>query len=135
MRGGGGVGGGVTMVVGMVVGGDPGLAVAVSEFAAVLAILFVLFTLFVQATTLGLAMHLLGLDKLTRVEMALRDRVLALSRINVARHLQEIIRTHNTEVDQLDVDPASAGAPETQTPPPGPALRLRERPQGRLLAL
>ena len=131
----GGLRGAVTIVLAMVVSGDSRLPVAVSEFAAVLAILFVLFTLFVQATTLGLAMRLLGLDKLTRVEMALRDRVLALSRINVARHLQEIIRTHNTEVEQLDVDPASAGAPELDTPPPDLALSLDERLTVGLLTL
>jgi monovalent cation:H+ antiporter, CPA1 family len=131
----GGLRGAVTIVLAMVVAGDDRLPSQVSQFAAVLAILFVLFTLFVQATTLGLAMHLLGLDKLTRVEMALRDRVLALSRISVARHLQEIIRTHNTEVEQLDVDPASAGAPELDTPPPDLALSLDERLTVGLLTL
>jgi len=131
----GGLRGAVTIVLAMVVAGDDRLPSQVSQFAAVLAILFVLFTLFVQATTLGLAMRLLGLDKLTRVEMALRDRVLALSRINVARHLQEIIRTHNTEVEQLDVDPASAGAPEIETPPPDLALSLDERLTVGLLTL
>ena len=34
---------------------------------------FVLFTLFVNATSLGLVMRLLGLDKLSRLELALRD--------------------------------------------------------------
>ena len=68
-----------------------------------------LFTLFVNATTLGLVMHLLGLDKLSRLELALRDRVLALSRVNVARHLQQIMRQHNARTEGIDVDPASAG--------------------------
>ena len=62
-------------------------AEAVREFTAELATLFVLFTLLVNATTLGLAMRALGLNKLSRVEVALRDRVLALSRVNVQRQL------------------------------------------------
>ena len=98
----GGLRGAVTIVLAMVAAGDTRLSDSAREFCAVLATLFVLFTLFFQATTLGVVMRLFGLDKLSAVEIALRDRVLALSRINVARHLQEIIRSHNAKVEGLD---------------------------------
>jgi CPA1 family monovalent cation:H+ antiporter len=87
----------------------------------------VLFTLFVNATTLGLVMHLLGLDKLSRLELALRDRVLALSRVNVARHLQQIMRQHNARTEGIDVDPASAGTAEAESVREDLALDLEER--------
>ena len=68
-----------------------------------------------------------GLDKLSRLELAIRDRVLALSRINVERHLQEIIRQHNERTDGFAVDPASAGDAGVEPVPPDLALDLEER--------
>jgi CPA1 family monovalent cation:H+ antiporter len=123
----GGLRGAVTIVLAMVVFSDGRLSEDVRQFAAVVATLFVMFTLFVNATTLGLVMRLLGLDQLTPVELALRDRVLALSKVNVARQIQEIIRTHNERVEGLDVDPLSAGEPEAAAPPPDLALELGQR--------
>ena len=123
----GGLRGAVTIVLAMVAAGNPELPEATRDFIAISAVLFVLFTLFVNATTLGLVMHLLGLDKLSRLELALRDRVLALSRINVDRHLQEIIRQHNERTDGFAVDPASAGDPAVEPVPPELALDLEER--------
>ncbi len=106
----GGLRGAVTIVLAMVAAGNEQLPETIRDFIALSAVLFVLFTLFVNATTLGLVMHLFGLDKLSRLELALRDRVLALSRINVDRHLQQIIRQHNERTDGFAVDPASARA-------------------------
>lgn len=123
----GGLRGAVTIVLAMVVAGDTRLPEPVREFTAELATLFVLFTLFVNATTLGVLMRLLGLDKLSRVEIALRDRVLALSRVNVQRQLRQIMREHNELVVGLDVDPASAGDAEVEAPPADLALELDER--------
>jgi len=123
----GGLRGAVTIVLAMVAASDGRLSSDVREFGAVLATLFVLFTLFVNATTLGLVMRVLGLDKLTRFELALRDRVLALSRVNVAHHLQEIIREHNVRVEGIAVDPISAGDEAVEAPPPELALDLEER--------
>ncbi len=131
----GGLRGAVTIVLAMVVAGDGRLPEQMREFVAELAILFVLFTLFISATTLGLIMRVLGLDKLSSVELALRDRVLALSRVNVARHLQEIIRTHNKRVEGIDVDPISAGEAEIEAPPPDLALTMDERLKVGLLTL
>lgn len=130
----GGLRGAVTIVLAMVAAGDERLPEQVREFTAVLATLFVLFTLFVNATTLGVVMHFLGLDRLSPVEIALRDRVLALSRINVARHLQEVIRAHNSRVEGLSVDPVSAGEAPVEAPP-DLALSLDERLKVGLLTL
>ncbi len=103
----------MTIVLAMVAAGNEQLPEPVRDFIAISAVLFVLFTLFVNATTLGLVMHLFGLDKLSRLELALRDRVLALSRVNVEKHLQQIIRQHNERTDGFAVDPASAGDPRS----------------------
>ncbi|WP_428681955.1 cation:proton antiporter [Reyranella sp.] len=123
----GGLRGAVTIVLAMVAAGHQQLPEETRDFIAISAVLFVLFTLFVNATTLGLVMHLFGLDKLSRLELALRDRVLALSRINVERHLQQIIRQHNERTDGFAVDPASAGDPAAEPVPPDLALDLEER--------
>ena len=123
----GGLRGAVTIVLAMVAAGDQRLPEEIRDFIAISATLFVLFTLFVNATTLGLLMHFLGLDKLSRLEIALRDRVLALSRVNVARHLQQIMRTHNARVDGIDADPASAGGDELEAVPDELALDIDER--------
>jgi CPA1 family monovalent cation:H+ antiporter len=131
----GGLRGAVTIVLAMVAAGDQRLPEAVREFVALSATLFVLVTLFVNATTLGLVMHVLGLDKLSRLELALRDRVLALSRVNVDRHLQEIMRQHNARVDGIDADPASAGEASIESAPAELALNLDERVKVGLVTL
>jgi CPA1 family monovalent cation:H+ antiporter len=131
----GGLRGAVTIVLAMVAAGDDRLAEDYRRFIAISSTLFVLFTLFVNATTLGLIMHLLGLDRLSRLELALRDRVLALSRVNVERHLHEIMRRHNEQIDGIDVDPASAGEAMVESVPPELALDLDERVKVGLVTL
>ena len=131
----GGLRGAVTIVLAMVAAGDERLPDDVRQFVALSATLFVLFTLFVNATTLGLIMHVLGLDRLSRLELALRDRVLALSRVNVDRHLQEIMRQHNARVDGIDADPASAGEASIESAPAELALSLGERVKVGLVTL
>ncbi len=131
----GGLRGAVTIVLAMVAASDGRLSDDIREFTAVLATLFVLWTLFVNATTLGLTIRVLGLNNLTRLELALRDRVLALSRINVAHHLQQIIREHNVRVEGIAADPISAGDEAVAAAPPELALDLEERLTVGLLTL
>ena len=131
----GGLRGAVTIVLAMVAAGDQRLPDDVREFIALSATLFVLFTLFVNATTLGLVMHLFGLDRLSRLELALRDRVLALSKVNVDRQMQQIMRVHNARVEGIAADPASAGDVEIEAPPPELALDLDERVKVGLVTL
>jgi CPA1 family monovalent cation:H+ antiporter len=130
----GGLRGAVTIVLAMVAAGNDKLPENIREFIALSATLFVLLTLFLNATTLGLFMHALGLDKLSRLEIALRDRVLALSRANVARHLQQIMRRRNA-AEGLTVDPASAGEAEIEAAPADLALDLDERVKVGLVTL
>ena len=131
----GGLRGAVTIVLGMVVAGNAQLPEKTREFIALSATLFVLFTLFVNATTLGLFMHALGLDKLSRLELALRDRVLALSKANVGRHLQQIMRRRNALADAVPVDPASDGEEVIADAPAELALDLEERVKVGLVTL
>ena len=131
----GGLRGAVTIVLAMVAAGNDKLPEDTREFIALSATLFVLFTLFVNATTLGLFMHALGLDKLSRLELALRDRVLALSKINVDRHLAQIIRRRNARIEGLAADPASAGEAEVEAVPAELALDLDERVKVGLVTL
>jgi CPA1 family monovalent cation:H+ antiporter len=131
----GGLRGAVTIVLAMVVAVDTRLPDSIREFTAELATLFVLFTLLINATSLGLVMRALGLNKLSPVEVALRDRVLALSRVNVQRQLRQIMRDHNERVVGLDVDPDSAGDAEIEAPPADLPLELHERMSVGLLTL
>lgn len=123
----GGLRGAVTIVLAMVAAGNQQLPEHVRDFIAIAAVLFVLFTLFVNATTLGIVMHVLGLDRLSRLELALRDRVLALSRANVDHHLKQIIRQHNERTGGLAADPVSAGEPGVEPVPAELALDLDEK--------
>jgi monovalent cation:H+ antiporter, CPA1 family len=131
----GGLRGAVTIVLAMVAAGNDKLPDNIREFIALSATLFVLVTLFINATTLGLFMRALGLDKLTRLELALRDRVLALSRVNVERHLQQIMRRRNAAAEAVAVDPASAGEAEIESAPADLALDLEERVKVGLVTL
>lgn len=93
----GGLRGAVTVVLALVAANNDRLAEDVREFVAVMATLFVLVTLFVNAPTLRPLMRLFGLDKLTRTEAALRDRVMALSRVTVARQVYETAKAYGAE--------------------------------------
>ncbi len=88
----GGLRGAVTIVLALVAAGDTRLPAEIREFVAVLATLFVFFTLFVNAPTLRLLMRFFALDKLSRTELAVRDRVIELSRANAARHMRLAVR-------------------------------------------
>ena len=65
----------------------------------------------------------------------MRDRVLALSRVNVERHLQQVMRRRNAAAEGVAVDPASAGEAEIAAPPADLALDLDERVKVGLVTL
>ena len=88
----GGLRGAVTIVLALVAAGDTRLLVEVREFVAVLATLFVFFTLFVNAPSLRLLMRFFELDKLSGTELAVRDRFIELSRANAARQMRLAVR-------------------------------------------
>ena len=80
----GGLRGAVTLALALAVTENSAISPPVQRFIAVLATGFVLFTLLVNGTTLGLLIRLLGLDRLSPLDQALRDQVLTLSRDRVA---------------------------------------------------
>lgn len=86
----GGVRGAVTLALALSIDGHPAIAPAEQHFVIVLATGFTLFTLFVGAPTLRPMLSLLGLDRLSPRERALRDRVMALSRGTIRDELESV---------------------------------------------
>lgn len=118
----GGLRGAVTVVLALVAAGDLRLAPEVTEFVAVLATLFVLFTLFVNAPTLRLLIGAFGLNRLSATQQAVRDRVLGLSRERVAR-------------DVATLRGAPPAAETAALAEPGPVLDVAKRVEAGLLTL
>ena len=80
----GGLRGAVTLALALAVTENHAIPHDVQRFIAVLATGFVLFTLLVQGLTLRPLIRMLGLDRLSPFDQALRAQVLALSRRRVA---------------------------------------------------
>ena len=80
----GGLRGALTLVLALSVTENKAVAPDVQRFVAILATGFVLFTLLVNGTTLRLLIRLVGLDRLSAVDQALRDQVLRLSRDRIS---------------------------------------------------
>ena len=96
----GGLRGALTLVLALAVTENPALKPEVQRFVAVLATGMVLFTLLVNGTTLRAVIHLLRLDRLSPIDQALRDRVLALSYTEVAETIRSTAHEH-------DISPAA----------------------------
>ena len=79
----GGLRGAVTMVLALSISQNPFVPPVMQDFVAQLAVAYVLFTLFVAAPTLRPLLRLLGLNRLDPTELALRNRVMALSRAQI----------------------------------------------------
>ena len=79
----GGLRGAVSLALALAVLEHPQLSEEIKSFVVVLVTGFVLFTLFVNAPTMGILMHLLGIDKLEPAELAIRNRVMASSLANI----------------------------------------------------
>ena len=75
----GGLRGAVTLVLALGVVENPGIASNIDNFVVGFATLFVLFTQFIQGTTLKPLIAALGLQKLSPLDAALRDQVLGLA--------------------------------------------------------
>ena len=84
----GGLRGAVTLALALAVTENHLLDPSVKEFVAVLATGYVLFTLFVSGLTLRPLIRLLGLDRLSPIDLVLRNQVLALSLGNVRDAVQ-----------------------------------------------
>ena len=90
----GGLRGALTLVLALAATENAALGPEVKRFVAVLATGLVLFTLFVNGTTLRLVIDLLGLDRLSPRNQVLRDQVLALSYAEVCDSVRDMARDH-----------------------------------------
>jgi CPA1 family monovalent cation:H+ antiporter len=88
----GGLRGAVTLALALAVTENQAIDPAVQRFIAVLATGFVLFTLLISGTTLRMLIGLLGLDRLSPFDQALRTQVLSLSRDRVAGVIRRVGR-------------------------------------------
>ena len=79
----GGLRGAVTLALALAVTENRAIDPEIQRFVAILATGFVLFTLLVNGTTLRPMIRLLGIDRLSPIDQALRNQVLALSLSNV----------------------------------------------------
>ena len=90
----GGLRGALTLVLALAATENAALGPEVTRFVAVLATGLVLFTLFVNGTTLRLVISVLGLDRLSPRNQVLRDQVLALSYAEVCDSVRVMARDH-----------------------------------------
>ena len=100
----GGLRGALTLVLALAATENAALGPEVKRVIAVLATGLVLFTLFVNGTTLRLVIDLLGLDRLSPRNQVLRDQVLALSYSEVCDSVRQMAHDHalaEAAVDQV----------------------------------
>lgn len=95
----GGLRGAVTLALALAVTENPSIFVEVKRQVGIVATGFVLFTLLVQGTTLRMVISALGLDRLSPLDKALSDQVVAVS-------LQEVRETVAETTRQLSLTPA-----------------------------
>jgi CPA1 family monovalent cation:H+ antiporter len=90
----GGLRGALTLVLALAATENEALSPQTQRFIAVLATGFVLFTLFVNGTTLRSVIALLGLNRLSPRNEVLRDRVLAIAYAEVANSVRQMAHYH-----------------------------------------
>ena len=92
----GGLRGAVSLALALLIleSSDPWVTDEIKSFIGILVTGFVLFTLFVNAPTMGPLMSWLGLDKLSAADLDVRNRVLAQALSGVRDNLQEVARDY-----------------------------------------
>ncbi len=95
----GGLRGAVSLALALAVFNNPDFGPETRQFIAVLVTGFVLFTLFVQATTIRQLMDWLGLGELTPRDQAIRDRVMTQTLTHVTQGATEAIDRQGVEAD------------------------------------
>jgi CPA1 family monovalent cation:H+ antiporter len=88
----------VTLALALSVIENPAIPHEFERFVAVLATGLVLFTLFVNGPTLRPLLRLLGLDRLSPREAAMRDRVMALSDLTIREHARTVARDNGIDL-------------------------------------
>ncbi len=84
----GGLRGAVSLALALAVMENQTLSTEVREFVGILVTGFVLFTLFVNATTIGVVLRLFGLDELSPADLATRRRALVSSLTGIGSRLE-----------------------------------------------
>ena len=133
----GGLRGALTLVLALAATENRALSPEIQRFVAVLATGFVLFTLFVNGTTLRLVIALLGLDRLSPRNQVLRDRVLALSYAEVSDSVRNMAQHHDlaaTAVGEV-IEPYQAWIAAANTRDEAERLTERDRLAIALVAL
>jgi monovalent cation:H+ antiporter, CPA1 family len=131
----GGLRGALTLVLALAVTENATIPHDIQRFVAVLATGFVLYTLFVNGTTLRPVIGLSGLDRLSPRERALRERILVLAHTEAREAAREIARTHGISPETADrvVAPDEFAGDEGATA--GEAISGRDRLAIALVAL
>lgn len=113
----GGLRGALTLVLALAVTENPALKPEIQRFVAVLATGLVLFTLLVNGTTLRFVIRLLRLDRLSPVDQALRDRVLALSYAEIGETVRSMASEHEISPSAVAsaLQPYEAGIAEAKS--------------------
>lgn len=93
----GGLRGAVSLALALAITEHRGLSDEVRHFVAVLTTGYVLFTLFVQGTSLRPLIHALGLDRLSPAERALRDRTLSIARSSIRERIESIAKAERID--------------------------------------
>jgi monovalent cation:H+ antiporter, CPA1 family len=133
----GGLRGALTLVLALAVTENPALKPEIQRFVAVLATGLVLFTLLINGTTLRFVIRLLRLDRLSPVDQALRDRVLALSYAEIDETIRSMANEHDISPAALAsaLAPYAAGVKAANSPGGEAGLTDHERLAIGLVAL
>ena len=133
----GGLRGALTLVLALAATENGALGPEVKRFVAVLATGLVLFTLFVNGTTLRLVINLLGLDRLSARNQVLRDQVLALSYAEVCASVRDMARDHTLTESAVEevIKPYQAWIEAANARDADEQLRERDRLAIALVAL
>jgi len=133
----GGLRGALTLVLALGVTENPALDPHAQRFVAVLATGFVLFTLFVNGTTLRLVIAMLGLHRLSPRNQVLRDRVLAVAYAEVADSVRDMAQYHGLAQGSVEraIQPYKTWIAEADARDEAERLPERERLAIALVAL
>ena len=98
----GGLRGAVSLALALLVIENHAFDQEVREFVGMLVTGFVLFTLFVNAPTIGVLISMLRLDQLSTTEVAVRDRALALSLGRIGESIEAVGRRQDTSETAME---------------------------------
>ena len=93
----GGLRGAVSLALALVILENSEFAPELQRFVVVLVTGFVLFTLFVNATTMPIVLRIFGLAKLPSRDLAIRNRIMALSLEHLREDLQQTARDYRID--------------------------------------